>query len=436
MALRAGAARVVITPPVGVELAGYGFGPSVGILDDLEAQALVLEDGQTSAAIVTVDLLTVGPEFVANVRKRAQAELGIPGENISICASHSHSTPTAFPLRQWGRVDAVYVSVLESVLVGTIKVARDRAQEARLGIGLGRADNLSENRRGLLETSDVSVPVLRLENLNGNPIAVLFNFACHPVSLHSYRNLLSPDYPGYARQLIRKVLGEETIAMFTLGTAGDINPAGYRPGETTPKRSSQIGTILGCEVAKVALDPHTQEDPVIRVRKEILELPVAPLPPVSELLQMREHFIAEVERLRSAGQPWADISVSEIKRDWATDALQAWENGQGARASVPCEITAFRLGQAALLAAPLEIFTETGLAIKDSSPAKVTLICSNSNGGIGYLATRDAYAANDYTNPNGLAPKVYGLYALAEQAEPIFRQESIRILADLFAQGE
>ena len=45
MALKAGAARVIITPPVGVELSGYGFGPSVGILDDLEAQALVLEQG-------------------------------------------------------------------------------------------------------------------------------------------------------------------------------------------------------------------------------------------------------------------------------------------------------------------------------------------------------------------------------------------------------
>ncbi len=55
--LRAGAARIVITPPVGVELAGYNFGPSTGVLDDLEAQVLVLQGDGEPIAIVTIDLL-------------------------------------------------------------------------------------------------------------------------------------------------------------------------------------------------------------------------------------------------------------------------------------------------------------------------------------------------------------------------------------------
>jgi hypothetical protein len=90
MTLRVGATQVVITPPVGVELAGYGFGPSVGILDDLMAQALVVESGGESVAIVTADVLTLGPDIVAGVRGRIEAALGISGEHVLLSAAHTH----------------------------------------------------------------------------------------------------------------------------------------------------------------------------------------------------------------------------------------------------------------------------------------------------------------------------------------------------------
>ena len=89
---------------------------------------------------------------------------------------------------------------------------------------------------------------------------------------------------------------------------------------------------------------------------------------------------------------------------------------------------ALRLGDAVLLALPLEVFTETGLAIKAASPAAWTVICSNSNGFNGYLPTRDAYDSGDYTNPEGLAPKVYGVYAFSPEAEPLLRQKAIEFL--------
>jgi len=431
MTLRVGAAQVVITPPVGVELAGYGFGPSVGILDDLMAQALVVESGGESVAIVTADVLTLGPDIVAGVRGRIEAALSISGEHVLLSAAHTHSSPTAMPLRQWGPVDATYVQVLESYLVGAVVMAQHNAREARLGLGVGHAETISENRRIPGGVTDPAVPVLRFDDAAGEPIAVLYNFACHPVSLHSYRNLISPDYPGYARAVVRDVLGQNVVVMFTLGTAGDINPAGHVAGKTTPQRSRQIGAILGREVARVALDPEYADDPVLRVERTVVDLPVEPLPPVTELEQYRDRFAAEADRRRAEGLPWAEVSVSEIKRDWAADALRAWESGL-VRRSVPCEVTAVRLGQAVLLAAPLEIFTETGLAIKAESAARVTVISSNSNGGVGYLPMEDAYQSNDYTNPQGLAPKVYGIYALSSGAEPLFRQAAIRLLKALF----
>ena len=90
---------------------------------------------------------------------------------------------------------------------------------------------------------------------------------------------------------------------------------------------------------------------------------------------------------------------------------------------------------AILLALPLELYSETALEIKAHSPASVTLISSNSNGGVGYLPTADAYEGRDYTNPQGLAPQVYGLYALASGAEPLLRHSASQALEALFDQA-
>jgi hypothetical protein len=251
------------------------------------------------------------------------------------------------------------------------------------------------------------------------------------VSLHSYRNLISPDYPGYARSVVRQVLGADVVAMFALGPAGDINPAGYVAGGTTPPRSRQIGSILGCEVAKVALDPTYQDDPLLRVALTVVDLPVEPLPDLAELDPMRDHWAAEAERMATEGLPWTRVSEAQIKRDWATDAIAA-QRSDKAQQTVPCELQAIRLGSAALLALPLEVFAETALAIVGASPAAVAFVATNANGGVGYLPTADAYAGRDYTNPQGLAPKVYGLYALSPSAEPRIREAAPKLLHTLF----
>jgi hypothetical protein len=98
---------------------------------------------------------------------------------------------------------------------------------------------------------------------------------------------------------------------------------------------------------------------------------------------------------------------------------------------VSCELAAARIGSSAVLTAPLEVFTETGLAIRRASPFAVTIIATNSNGGVGYLPAADAYRSPDYTNPEGLAPKIYGIHALAPEAEPLFRSRSIALLKEL-----
>jgi hypothetical protein len=441
MPLFAGTSTIVITPPVGVELAGYSFGASQGILENLEAQVLVLVkqpiekdglgiNGQGKLVVITADLLTFGTEFTRRVRQRVEAETGIPGNQVILAASHTHSGPTTVHFRQWGLMDEAYVRSLEDSLVGAARMARYDLWEARLGWGCGKVESISENRRGKA-VLDPAVPLLRVDDLDGKTRAVLMNYACHPVSLHSYRNLFSPDYPGYMRQVMKEVLGTQVTVLFTLGTAGDINPKGYRPRTFTPERSRWMGTILGCEAARVALESAPLAgglEAELRVTSRRVELPVAPLPSAVELEARHRQFCERIKQLSQAGEGWEEIARWEIQREWAEDGLREWRLGD-VRSSVTCEITATRLGGMRFLAAPLELFTETGLAIKAAFPAETVLICSNANGALGYLPTQDAYLEQDYTNPEGLAPRVYGLYALAEQAEGVFRQEAVRLLA-------
>ena len=435
MALQAGVAKITITPPVGVELVGWGFGPSVGVLNDLEAQALVvMPDQGAPVTIITTDLIGIAVELTQAVRARVAAATGIPASNIMLSASHTHSGPATAYYRGWGAIDAAYIATLESHLVGLVTMAYRNLRPAAMGSGLGHVAGAGANRRSTPAARiDPDVPVVRIDDLNGRTIAVLWNYACHPVSLHSYANLISPDYPGYARSVIRSVLGPDVVVLFTLGAAGDINPSHFRWKQNTPRRSWEMGAILGCEVAKTALTAsfNSHEQGCVRAACTSVDLPLAALPSMEDLVALRDNAATLAIEARGNNRPWDEIAPAEIDRDWAIEALELVSSDLRA---IPthqrCELQAIQLGHALLLAMPLELFVETGLAIKAHAPGRLTILTSNSNGTLGYLPTRDAYDVEDYTNPQGRAPKVYGLRAFAVGAEPAIRAAALQLIND------
>ena len=128
-ALRAGVARTVITPPIGIPMSGFaGRGPAVGVYDELYATALVLEAGDSKAAVLSVDLLFVGERFTAEVREEAERRTGISGRNVFLCASHTHYGPTTLgfemeasfePARKSGtRLGGEVIQVFEAINTG------------------------------------------------------------------------------------------------------------------------------------------------------------------------------------------------------------------------------------------------------------------------------------------------------------------------------
>jgi neutral ceramidase len=169
-ALRAGAARVDITPAEDALPENY-----LGILDRIHARAIVLDNGDATAALISVDAGAVPDAIWLDVTAALEDELGIPRDNVLITATHTHSVPRQVP-------DGYADRIVESV-----RLARARLVPARIGFGTG-VSHINVNRNIIDPDtrrwweganydgpSDKTVAVIELETLDGKPIAVYYN---------------------------------------------------------------------------------------------------------------------------------------------------------------------------------------------------------------------------------------------------------------------
>ena len=203
--LKAAAVDVCITPPIGVELAGYGPNRerySTDIHDHLTGQALVLDDGTTRVAILTADLMSLSVDFTRTVRQGIEEATGIPGECIMVTVSHSHTAPTTGTTREWGSKDDPYVAAAARHLIGAASAAVRKLKPARLSIGRGEHHDLAWNRTGT-GVIDSAVHVLRVDDASARPLAFFVTYACHPVTLGPTTSI-SADFPGVLRRTLQE----------------------------------------------------------------------------------------------------------------------------------------------------------------------------------------------------------------------------------------
>src|SRR5215212_4390590 len=269
--LSAGVARVTITPPIGIPMIGFaGRGPAAGIHDDLTATALVLEgssaqlsgDGpgtvSSRLAVIACDLLFLRSDEVGAVREAIGRLTDVPPDHVVIACSHTHYGPLTEPGReeQAPQVEA-YLANLVHLLAGVVVMARARAVPCRLSFGQGdvsiginrrerTADGqiiLGQNPSGPV---DPRVSVLRVDGLDGRPLAAVLNYACHPVSLGSQCTDISADFPGAARRLVEEETG--AMCLFLQGAAGNINPLLMGWDWT---HLARLGLPLGAEAVRI-----------------------------------------------------------------------------------------------------------------------------------------------------------------------------------------
>ena len=218
--LYAGAARRVINPPLGIRT--FGFSSREGLVQsiesDLTASALVLSDGRTKVVIVATDTGWMDLPVMNGLRERIAEAVGTASSHVMVNLNHTHSSPATpewFP-DEPGQValQSRYQEDLCGWITEAAREADERKVAARIGAGRGdcrigvyRRETDPDGEVFLGEVpghpTDPSVGVLRVDDLEGRPIATLFSYGCHPVTVGPRSMVASPDFPGAARALGR-----------------------------------------------------------------------------------------------------------------------------------------------------------------------------------------------------------------------------------------
>ncbi|MBI3947227.1 MAG: neutral/alkaline non-lysosomal ceramidase N-terminal domain-containing protein [Armatimonadetes bacterium] len=441
----AGVSEVVITPPVGMELTGFGDRSSgaTGIHDDLYARALVLEAGGRRAAVVTTDLLGLDAPLVQQIRALVAEQCGIPPERLLLNASHTHSGPGTIPLRGLGMADPAYLDVLVRHIAGAARIATDRLAPATLRfgtapvqVGMNRRQKRPDGRMVIGANpdgpTDPTVYVLRVESDACEPVALLFSYAAHPLALGGDNLLLTADYPGEAVSVLREIAsrrGGAPIALFAQGCCGNINS--YPRG--TFEDARRLGTLLGAAAAIAAESAEPVEGGLIRSAQETLLLPFLPPPPEPEVDALLGSARGQLARMAAAKAPPSARRMQQALVDWASDTLRAIREPDRFRHQ-PFEIQALLLGDVAFVALPGEVFIEYALNIRARSPFARTVALGYTNGCTGYVPTAAAYPDGGYEVAH--AYRYYGTLMIAPESERLILDAVQRLLQGLAASSE
>jgi neutral ceramidase len=407
--LTAGLAKVCITPSVGVPLAGFAArqGNASGVHDDLYVRACVIEQGGRALAFVTVDLLALDAQFVCDVRRAVQRRTGIAPEATLVAATHTHAGPVTIQtfFNPGASLDAAYMQRLAAAIEQCVSQAWQSSQPARIGVGTGRAEGVGVNRRSPDQRPiDDQIALLRVDDEQGRTRGVVINYACHPTVLGPDNLLVTGDFPAYTIDEVEAALGAGSVAMFVNGTQGNIS-VGHSselsaigiitPGRTF-ERASEIGTALGRAVLEALPNVATTSQTVLNCCSTSTELPLKSYPGASQTAAALDAAKRRLDDLVSTDAPDEAVARARTERLYASiTKFFAAEARKRSNGHLPIELQGFRVGDAAFVAIPAELFVEIGLRIKREALHR-TFICGVTNGYIGYLPDGPAYAVGGY----------------------------------------
>ena len=458
------------------------------INDPLYVKALVIKGDDTTTAIITVDAVSLGEigyipnDYLGKVRTQLEKDLKIKPANVMINASHCHG---------------VVSSDVDKLTIQAVKQAAANMVPVKIGAGTGHEDRIQENRRLKLKSGkevdvrhayslppneevdevgpiDPEIGVLRLDRNDGRTLAVVYNFACHPIQgVPSGAN--TADMSGFASTVIEDNMSDGTIALFVQGCAGDINPAIYKPVDH-PRDGEPLGNMLGLSTLKALRTIKVKEDNRLKVLNEMIELPRADL--AQRIIAMETEQIRLMKSLRGtflnlqtfmplavkyhlssefpSGYSHRYLHEKMIGRDDLTklDArnranMKAYIRNvhtmekltrlntnlallrrhqqklvDSGKRTIDVELVGMRIGVFVLTTFPGELTVRIGLGLKKSSPHDLTFVAGYTNGYIYYAPT-----AEQLRNVGGAQEDSDCL--LAPEWQKIYETKALEILKKL-----
>ena len=368
-------------------------------MEPLVAQAVVLADGERTAAIVATDLVFVSAELAAAVREHVWRLTGIPPSAVSVHASHNHSAPSLVRGSTVGGLPDVpafgrYADLLGDLLAGAVYAAWRKLEPAAIGSAVGETPGLRGNRVDRSRPVDDSLTVIRIDRTDGTHLAALVSTQAHPITVGGTTLLWDAEYIGPARATF-EAMHPGVECVFLQGCAGDVAPYDWWFGdyEASPQ-GYEVRDRLGRAIGQAALElfPEITTSADAGVAADSVSL---------ELRRRRHDFGAdEIRELMSeveAGpEPkWPEVwapnvhtmtSAQMFPRSYKLGALRMYLD-MIERADEPAraEVVGITAGETAIVTNPFELFNQAGVRIKQGSPYDTTVAAAYANDYAGYL---------------------------------------------------
>jgi neutral ceramidase len=394
LALKAGAAKVDVTPQESELPKTYE-----GIHDRLNARAIVVDNGATSAALITVDSGGLSDDIWKSLTQRIETTLRIPAANVLLTATHSHSAPR------------VTSKTFEENIFKAVQLAKERLQPARIGYGTG-VSYLNVNRNiidpktrrwwegpNYAGPSDKTVAVVTFETTNGDPIAVYYNYAMHAVTVGQL-DKVSADAPGAASRYIEDSFDDKIVAVWSTGAEGDQNPVYFQ--QTYDLREIRIKDYAkrGEDISN-AMPPGGQglnkKDPtVIKLMNQQKQMILSMGQFLGEEVM---HVMRGIERTSTTGRIYGGQKSISCPGRQRTDKGRAGFQGTYTEGNpVDIRVGLLEIDDIAIGTVNGEVFNLIGQRLKNESPFARTMMVTLTNGraNSGYIPNDAAFGFNTF----------------------------------------
>jgi hypothetical protein len=454
--LKAGAAAVDITPPLGIRMAGY-FEERVArdVHDPLFAKALALDDGETTLVIVVCDLLGVKRERLDEAKRLIRERTGIPPSNVLICCTHTHTGPDVDdlgypPSREGGAGDFGYGELLARKIADAAQLAVERLEWAEVGVEREEEPKPLGNRRFYMRDGTVwTNPGLRNPDIvgpagpvdpellvlcarsrgGGRTVGLLANYAMHyaglsPTGKGEDMYTISADYFGLCADIVQRVRGERFVATLANGASGDVVMFdAMKPHKEVNKfmgHAERVAALLAAKTVWAWNQMDFAGDVKLAAAAEEVAIPRR-FPTEAEI-----EFASKLARGEVRAVNMRHLALKHFFHPRLDEFLSAPKY-------VRTWVQALAIGdQAAVVGLPGELFVELGLRIKRGSPFKYTFVCGLANDYVGYVPTLKAFREEGPLEKSGSYETTIGPNVLVPEAGDVIVETALKLLHKLY----